>query len=220
MASSLSFYVSEENVELNLNKDASLDIVYDLTFITTSGFQHGIFFNIPSDDTEVISVENENGEAIDYAFMDVDLLKIYLPETKSKGETTTLIVKLKTPEMVFEKGGLAALRFIPTWFDQDIKQMEFKLYLPGLTNDFTESPPSPNHYTEDGRTVISWQFKDIEANEKLEFLVTFPRDMVDEIYPEREFRKTSSLREQDYSWLILPILFVIIVGLFFWYKIK
>ncbi|MFQ6088141.1 MAG: hypothetical protein ACE5K0_04490 [Candidatus Methanofastidiosia archaeon] len=181
------FVIEEENVEITVQKDSSLDMWYFLTIKTTLGPQKGIYFGIPKEDILDYSVTSEN------AMLDVEKqgsrLKIYFPVTANSGDITRLKIHLVVPEMVYkDEEGRVGVQFIPAYWDyQDVNILRVKLIAPeGVTKDELGVDPAPadNFGEENGRAFAYWE-RSLSKGEKFRCGISFPEGYVTNILEEK-----------------------------------
>ena len=154
------FVIEEENVEITVLKDSSLDIWYFLTIETILGPQRGIYFGIPKEDIPDYSVTSGN------TMLDVEKqgtkLKIYFPAIANSGDVTRLKIHLIVPEMVYkDKEGRVGVEFYPAWWDyQRVDVLRVKFIAPeGVTIDELRCYPASadNFAEESGRAFAYWE---------------------------------------------------------------
>ncbi|MCK4247764.1 MAG: hypothetical protein KAX04_04415, partial [Methanomicrobia archaeon] len=174
------FVIEEENVEITVLKDSSLDIWYFLTIKTTLGPQRGIYFGIPKENILDYSVTSGN-TMLDVEKQDTKL-KIYFPATANSGDITKLKIHLIVPEMVYkDEEGRVGVEFYPAWWDyQRVNAMKVKFIAPeGVTTEELGCYPAPadNFGEENGRAFAYWE-RSLSEGERFRCGISFPEGYV------------------------------------------
>jgi len=174
------FVIEEENVEITVLEDSSLDIWYFLTIKTTLGPQRGIYFGIPKEDILDYSVTSGS------TMLDVEKqgtkLKIYFPAVADSGDVTRLKIHLLVPEMVYkDEEGRVGVEFIPVYWDyQDVNILRVKFIAPeGVTKEELGCSPAPadNFGEENGRAFAYWE-RSLSEGQRLRYRISFPEGYV------------------------------------------
>ncbi len=198
------FVIKEENVEITVQNDSSLDIWYFLTIETTSGPQRGIYFGIPKDEITDYSVTSGN------TMLDVEKqgkrLKIYFPEIANTGDITKLKIHLIVPDMVYKDvEGRVGVEFIPAYWDyQDVNILRVKFIAPeGVSKEELGCKPVPadNFGEENGRAFAYWE-RTLSKGERFDCGISFPEGYVTNVLEKNP--------ESDNPSIIIGILFILV----------
>jgi hypothetical protein len=196
-AQDYSFQVQATRVDLYINGDGTVDIVYDITFandpgaspmdIIDVGMPNGTYsparMRASIDGVPITDISEspymEHGVA-------VDLGSRAIPP----GGTGTLHLEATVRNLIYrdsEDAEYASLEFSPNWFGSEFvhgaSYLEVNFHLPpGVTpeepryhrEEFTDA------YVEDGRVVYTWSYDDARADQQYTFGASFPQKYLDE----------------------------------------
>ena len=205
------FVIEEEDVEITVLKDSSLDIWYFLTIKTTSGPQRGIYFGIPKENILDYSVTSGS------TMLDVEKqgtkLKIYFPAVADSGDVTRLKIHLLVPEMVYkDEEGRVGVEFYPAWWDyQQVNALRVKFIAPeGVTKEDLGCYPAPadNFGEEDGRAFAYWE-RVLNSGEKFRCGISFPEGYVTNVAEEKPSASNLSL------FIGLAIIIIVVLAIAF-----
>lgn len=189
------FFVPEFTCRVEVNRDRSLTIAYDIMFRCQTGRSSIDIVDIgfPSKDYDLGSVTAAiDGTSLDRIFPSkyIDIgVEVHLAENAIQpGQDGRFQCVGVNREMVFldaEKDGFASVEFTPTWFDGDILsgKSDFKLeviFPPGAGPDdvvFHKRPFSSSHVTSAGRVVYVWQ-EQRKVDSRYNVGISFPAALV------------------------------------------
>jgi hypothetical protein len=192
LAQDYSFQVQATRVDLYINGDGTVDIVYDITFANDPG----------ASPIDIIDVGMPNGtyspsrmrasidgvpitDISESPYMDygvaVDLGSHAIPP----GRTGTLHLEATVRDLIYrdsDDAEYASFEFSPNWFGSEFVHgstyLEVNFHLPpGVTaeepryhrEEFTDA------YVEDGRVVYTWSYDDARADQQYTFGASFPQ---------------------------------------------
>jgi hypothetical protein len=210
LAQDYSFQVQATRVDLYINGDGTVDIVYDITFANDPGAPPMDIIDVgmpnssysPSgmrasiDGVPITDISEspymEDGVA-------VDLGSHAIPP----GGTGTLHLEATVRNLIYrdrEDAEYASIEFSPNWFSSDFVHgstyLEVNFHLPpGVT------PEEPRYhkveftdaYVEDGRVVYTWSYEDARADQQYTFGASFPQKYLDERVEQTEPASTLSI---------------------------
>ena len=196
------FSIPEFNCAVEVNRDRSLDISYEILFECTPGFSPVDIVDIgfPSDDFSLSDVEagidNHTLDRIYYSTYIDNGVEVHLDEFSIYGgEQGRFRFSGVNGNMVFldtESDDYASMEFSPTWFDGGILSgsSEFTLTVvfpegaePDLVR-YHDRPFTESRVDKDGRVVYVWQeIRRVDSPYMVG--VSFPEDLVDGPLTER-----------------------------------
>jgi hypothetical protein len=186
------FNVAENRVDLYIEQDGSVWVVYDLTFIPEPGSHpfDVVDVGMPNDSYRISDVRATiNGAYLtdisDSPYVQpgvaVELGEFIIPP----GQSGTLHLEALVSDLIYQDSDdseYASIEFSPTWFDSDFVQgptrMEVNFHLPpGVTADepryhkeeFTEA------YFLDDRVVYSWVNEQARGDRQYVYGASFPK---------------------------------------------
>jgi hypothetical protein len=197
VAQNYSFNLKEDHVDVYINQDGTVQIIYDLTFANDSGASpiDVVDVGLPNDTYRISEIRAsiggapltnisdspyvKHGVAVDLGSHDI------LP-----GQTGTLHVEAIVRNMLYQDSKdseYASLEFSPTWFDSQFVHgttlLEVQFYFPpGVTSDEPRyhDQAFTNAYFENDRVVYSWVNESASGSKQYTFGASFPKKYVAE----------------------------------------
>ncbi len=207
------FLIEEENVEVTVQKDSSLDIWYFLTIKTTEGPQQGIYFGIPKEEIIDYTVTSD-GRMLDVEKQGTRL-KIYFPRVAETGDVTRMKIHLIVPKMVYkDEEGRVGVEFYPAWWDyQEVKVLRVKLIAPeGVTlNELGCEPAPADTFDEENGWAFAYWERTLGEGEKFRCGISFPEGYVTNVTEEKPGPDTSSI--------LIGVAIILVVVIFIGYGI-
>lgn len=197
-AQDYSFTVDRMHVQVYIQEDSSLDIVYDITYTNDPG-AHVIDIadvGLPNDYYDLSSATATiNGQPVSGIYESEWLdtgVEVHLGANQiMPGETGTLHLEISNPHMVYqdtEDENYASVRFYPHYYEgtgHGTTDLQLSIYFPpGVQPDetryhdleFTEAE------IEGDRLVMTWVNTEARADQQYQFGVSFPQQYVREVY--------------------------------------
>ena len=189
----VAYSVDKEWVQIWVNKDGSVDILYNITITYTSGKPEGVVtVGMPKKNFQVHYVRDVNGEGLAYQtvsygnFYGVD---VKLGSPVSLNKPYTIIIYASAPEMVCEdevNPGNVGLKFYPSTFDNaegKIGSVRVAIVLPeGVKENevkhLAERIFNGVYNNAEGLLVVYWEESDWLPNEEFWVGVSFPKKYV------------------------------------------
>ncbi len=186
---SVTYRVDKEWVQIWVNKDGTVDIIYNVTLTYTSGSPEGIItIGMPKEDFQIHYVQNEEGENLEYqSFSEEGFygLDIQLSKPITLNMPYTVIVYATVSGMIYEDNmnpGNVGLKFYPSTFDTaeaPIDSVRVAIVLPeGVKEDevkYLENKEFSNVYrNEENLLVVYWERSDWPASGEFWVGVSFP----------------------------------------------
>jgi hypothetical protein len=175
------FVVQEENVEVTINSNATVDIWYFLTIRTTQGPQRGFYLGIPTNTIreyggfqsgQMLTVEKEP-----------DRLKIWFLEEAKTGEVTEVKVGFTAEEMIYpDEEGRLGMEFYPAWWDEEKTEvLRIKFMLPegcDISEVGNYPVPAENRGMEGGKAFVYFERKNLNPGFRFRCGVSFPKKYI------------------------------------------
>jgi hypothetical protein len=189
-AQSYSFEVLELNMQVFVQPDASVKIVYDITFknygspidIVDIGMPHSNY-NLSTMSASINGVNLSTIRDSEYVHPGVEVH--LFGQAIRNGAQGTLHFEFSMPDMVFQdttNKELASLQITPTWFDSDFvrgtSNIQIAVYmLEGIQPDemLYQDVPFTNKALYQGRAVAVWQWPQGTATQAYRVGVSFPQ---------------------------------------------
>ena len=175
------FTVKEENVEVYINNDATVEIWYYFTIETTRGPQRGIYVGIPTNAIFEYA-GSQNGRMLTVE-KETDRLKVFFLDEVQTGAVTEIKVSFIAEGMIYpDEAGRLGVEFIPTWYDDSKTEvLRVKFILPEGC-DISEVGNYPataeNRGMEGGRAFVYFERANLSKGYQFMCGVSFPEQYV------------------------------------------
>jgi hypothetical protein len=175
------FFLKEENVEVTIYNDSTVEIWYFLTIQTTQGPQKGIYLGIPTESVYDFAA-SQNGQLLRVE-KEPERLKIYFLDEVQSGDITDLKVSFLVPDLIYEDTeGRKGMEFIPaSWDEQGIDVLRVKFILPEGC-DISEVGNYPataeNRGMEGGRAFVYFERANLSPGYTFRCGVSFPEQYI------------------------------------------
>jgi len=197
LAQDYRFQVQQNVVNLFINPDGRVQIIYDLTVTADSSSDPLDVFDIglPNDTYNLSEVRASiDGVPLDRIsdspYVDHGVAIELNSQAIRPGQTGTLHVEATVRDMIYQDSDdaeYASLEFAPTWFDSGFVygstylQVNFH-FPPGVTSEEPRyhSQPFTDARVEDGRVVYTWINQDASASREYVFGASFPKAYLQE----------------------------------------
>jgi hypothetical protein len=187
----VAYRVDKEWMQIWVNKDGSIDILYNITLTYTSGSPEGIVtIGMPKKDFQIQYVKDIEGNSLEYNPIsngDFHGVEIKLRGPVNLNKPNTMIVYAVVPEMIYKdesNPGNVGLKIYPSTFDDaeaPIGNIRAAIVLP---EDVREDEikylavPRSIFRNEEGSLVIYWESSDWPSYEEFWIGVSFPEKYV------------------------------------------
>ncbi len=191
------FVLAENNVDLYINQDGTVRIVYDLTIVTNLDSPAVYVFDIglPNNTYRLSEIQASiDGTPLtdlsDSPYVTPGVAVELGPHAIQPGDAGTLHFEAIVRDMIYQDSKddeYASLEFAPTYFDSDLAhgttRMAVRFHLPpGVQPDepryhdreFTDA------YVEEGRVVYEWVLEDASPSREYVFGASFPKQYLAE----------------------------------------
>ncbi len=197
-AQDYSFTVDRMHVQVYIQEDSSIDIVYDITYTNDPG-AHVIDIadvGLPNDYYDLSSATATiNGQPVSGIYESEWLdtgVEVHLGANQiMPGETGTLHLEISNPHMVYqdtEDENYASVRFYPHYYESTghgTTDLQLSIYFPpGVQPDETKyhDQEFTQAYIDGDRPVMIWAIPNARADQQYQFGVSFPQQYVREVY--------------------------------------
>jgi len=198
LAQDYSFTVDRMHVQVYIQEDSSVDIVYDITYTNDPG-AHVIDIadvGLPNDYYDLSSATATiNGQSVSGIYESEWLdtgVEVHLGANQiMPGETGTLHLEISNPHMVYqdtEDENYASVRFYPHYYEgtgHGTTDLQLSIYFPpGVQPDETRyhDQEFTQAYIDGDRPVMIWAIPNARADQQYQFGVSFPQQYVREVY--------------------------------------
>jgi hypothetical protein len=192
LAQNYSFNVAENRVDLYINGDGTINIVYDITFANDQGASpiDVVDIGMPNSTYDLSNVRASiNGAPLtrisDSPYVKPGIAVELGPNAIPPGRTGTLHLEATVHDLIYQDSKdaeYASLEFSPTWFDsqfvQGLTRLEVNFHLPpGVTADeprYHDVPFTEARF-EDDRVVYTWIDEAARGDKQYVFGASFPQ---------------------------------------------
>jgi hypothetical protein len=187
-AQTLVYHLEHEWVRIWINKDGTIDLLYDIRVACDSGTLHWVEVGQPNHDFTIGEAFDENNNQLptndtsgsgDYK-VKVDLVDI------NAGESVRFNLTTNVGRMIWQdttNPGNVGMQFTPTWYPVGINNLRLRIVTPPGVNQsdlktLTGVPWNSSDYN-DGPFAVYWERSNLVPNQKYTFGVSFPAQFVD-----------------------------------------
>jgi len=191
LCSSVAYRVDKVWVQIYVNKDGSMDLIYNITITYISGAPEGIItIGMPKRDFKVHYVQNAEGGNLSYQtilYRDFYGVDIALNKPIILNKPYTIIAYILVPEIIYddtENPGNVGLKFYPSTFDGAeglIGSIRVKIVLPeGVKRDEVKYAERKfdSIYKEGDLLAVYWEEESWPPSEEFWVGVSFPKKYV------------------------------------------
>ena len=180
-AQSPEFFLEEENVEVTIYNDSTVEIWYFLTIHTTKGPQRGIYLGIPNESIYDFAA-SQNGQLLRVE-KESEALKIYFLDEAQSGDVTELKVSFLVQGMVYpDTEGRLGMEFIPAyWNDQRLDVLRVKFILPegcDISDVGNYPATAENRGMEGGKAFVYFERANLTPGYTFRCGVSFPEQYI------------------------------------------
>lgn len=223
LAQSYSFYVPEMRMQVYVQPDASVRIIYDITFENTN-YGHAIDIvdiGTPHEDYDISNMKaSVDGVSLSTirtsTYIDTGVEVHLGSQAISQGETGTFHFEFTMPDLVYQDvtdRDYASLQITPTWFDESSVQgttnLQIAIHMPeGVEPEeirYQEEPFSQKAIFE-GRTVALWSWPATKLRGPHMVGVSFPKRGMDQVVTMTIFQLTRKWLEDNPTARFLVVL--------------
>jgi len=182
-----SYYIPKQQDQLAIKEDGSVELVRYFEFaVNTSSSDSGteIWVGLPTSRTRVSSVKDQEGKDVKFQTRSSQgeyLLILSGFEAIKPGTSRAFTVTATIPDFLFPDNrnqGYVTMQYIPGWWSSEVKVQDIAVILPGKVEK-SEIKTGSRLWDgiaqkESGAYVVTWQFRDLRANEKVSINIGFP----------------------------------------------
>jgi hypothetical protein len=189
-AQDIEYYLNHEWAKIWINKDGTIDLLYNITITCTQGVIQYVKVGQPRPDFEIGQAKDEEGHILrtsdarsgEYYAVRVNL---YNPISASQSVRFTLLTNVG--HMIWEdegNPGNVGMQFTPCWWDARVDELRIAVVLPqGVTTENVRCTPDWNNaYSdpdEENRLVLYWEKQNLQPNDQFPCGVSFPKEYVE-----------------------------------------
>jgi hypothetical protein len=195
LAQNLSFSLDPEGVQIWINQNGSIDLLYNITLKMDYGSSdlHWLEIGQPLRDFTIGEAVDQNGnvlQASDSSSGQEYKVRVQLHSTLVAGQTLGFSLLTNVANMIYNDTmnlGNYGMQFIPAWLSvAQVPDLRVKIFLPEGVNKSTvkTSVNWDNADFESGRLFVYWERKNLAAGEHpYNFGVSFPKEYLPNYEP-------------------------------------
>ncbi len=212
-AQNIRFHLEHQYAKIWVNKDGSIDLLYDIEIACDSERIKTVWVGQPVEDFTLGEAFDEEGNVLKISkdFEEGFDVKVEFSFPIPAGESLRFNLTTNVQKMVWldeENPGNVGLIFVPTWWGEVVKELRVLIVLPegAIVEQVRNTPDWDNTFTEEqtGRLALYWERSDLKPNERFTVGVSFPKELVD------RYEVPQKGKKGPLTGLILRIFFPII----------
>ena len=189
-AQEIEYHLNHEWVKIWVNKDGTIDLLYDIEITCNQGVIHYVNIGQPNGDFTIGEAKDVEGHVLsasDVSSGNYYAVRVYLQNPIYTGQSARFTLLTNVGRMIWEdedNPGNVGMQFIPCWWNADVDNLRVAVVLPkGVTTENVKCTPDwDNAYNdpeEDNKLVIYWERQNLSPNEKFSCGVSFPKEYVE-----------------------------------------
>jgi hypothetical protein len=195
-AQNLSFSLDPEGVQIWINQNGSIDVLYNITLKMDSNSSdlHWLEIGQPKRDFTIGEARDQYGNVLqtsDSSSGEDYKVRVQLHSTLIAGQTLSFSLMTNVARMIYNDDkmnpGNVGMQFIPAWLSMArVPDLRVKIFLPeGVDKNMVKTEITwDNADLEGGRLFVYWERKDLAAGQHdYNFSVSFPKGYVQNYEP-------------------------------------
>ncbi|MDH5449141.1 MAG: hypothetical protein OEY24_00935 [Candidatus Bathyarchaeota archaeon] len=214
-AQNLVYHLEHEWVNIWINEDGTIDLLYDVTIVCDEGVLHWIEIGQPNYDFKIGQAFDENNnelDAVDSSYQGDYKVQVDV-EDLNAGKSVRFNLTTNVGHMIWKDTqnlGNVGMQFTPTWFPVRIDNLRVRIVTPsGVTESNLKTITGAewdNADYEDGNFAVYWERHNLAPSQKYTFGVSFPEEFVQHYEVQKDFLQTYG------PWIaVLIVLFLVVV---------
>ncbi|MDH5451357.1 MAG: hypothetical protein OEX77_10760 [Candidatus Bathyarchaeota archaeon] len=209
------YHIEKQWIKIWINKNGTIDLFYNLTFVCDSGVFTWIRIGQPNKDFTIWSCVDEYDRNLTTTKIVDDWtgVTIFFKDAIQIGEKITILLLTNVDRMIWEdemNPGNVALLFNATWWEVNVVDLRIAAVLPENVKkeEIVSGEIQWNEtYAEEERWVAYWERSNLHPNEQFQIGVGFPEKYVDTYYSKRPWDWLGGVLTS----LVLPVVAVSII---------
>ncbi len=226
-AQTLTWEIQEEYYEITINKDGTINLNLHLKTLVTQGqIKRYINVGLPSPSIEEINVKTDHGVKKYEVSKSGEWsgVTIYIEKPVKQREILTAEISAKIDHMIYSdelNPGNVGMLFTAAWWESPpakIRDLRIKVILPegvDISEVKTTEELWMNYGTENGRTWIYWEKKDLGEKERYTVGVSFPEQYMEKYVKPEEKTISDTIGMLIGAFLVFSVPLIIFVSIAF-----
>ena len=185
-AQGLVYHLEHEWVKIWINRDGTIDLLYDVIIVCDAGTLHWFEIGQPNQDFTIGEALDENDNqlsAVDSSSQGNYKVRIDVADLNA-GESIRFNLTTNVGRMISkddQNPGNVGMLFLPSWFPVTIRNLRVKIVLPDGVGegDVKTNVNWDNAEYEGDNFAVFWERHNLAPNQKYRFGVSFPAEFVD-----------------------------------------
>jgi len=187
-AAEIEYYLNHEWVKIWVNKDGTIDLLYDIEITCTQGRINYVNVGQPNRDFTIGEAKDGEGHVLsvsDVSSGEYYAVRVYLFNPIYAGQSVRFTLLTNVGHMIWEDNSKnVGMQFIPCWWDTKVNDLRVAVVLPeGVTTENVKCTPNWNNAyydsEEENKLVIYWERQNLSPNEKFSCGISFPKEYVE-----------------------------------------
>ncbi|MGB9135488.1 MAG: hypothetical protein WCC63_07920 [Candidatus Bathyarchaeia archaeon] len=215
-AQTLEYHLEHEWARIWINKDGTIDLLYDIQIACDSGTLHWVEVGQPNSDFiigEAYDEDNNQLPATDSSSPGDYKVRVDLVDLNA-GESVRFNLTTNVGRMVREdttNPGNVGLQFTPTWYPVEVGNLRLRIVTPQGVNQtnlktLTDMPWDNADYN-DGPFAVYWERSNLAPDQKYMFGVSFPQQFVN------HYEIAPGLLETYGPWIVVFAVLSLLIGI-------
>ena len=215
------YHIEKQWIKIWINKDGTIDLLHNLTFVCDTGNFTWITVGQPNKDFMIWSCVDQYNRSLTATKIVDDWtgVEIYFKDVLYPGQKITIILLTNVDRMVWEDemnpGNVCVMFTLWGWKEGWIDDLEIAVVLPeGVRKNETlhgEENPWNNLFSdpqEEGKLVAYWNQSNLPPDAKFPIATSFPNDYVENYYSKSPWDRVGGIIVS----LVLPVVAISIIA--------
>ena len=210
------YHIEKQWIKIWINKDGTIDLLYNLTFVCDTGNFTWITIGQPNKDFTIWSCVDQYGRNLTTTKIVDDWtgVRIYFKDEIQTGQKITILLLTNVDRMIWEdelNPGNVSMLFTATWWEVNVVNLRIAVVLPENVKEeeiLSGEIEWDDAHIEDGRWVVYWERSNLLPNEQFQIGVGFPEEYVDKYYSKGPWDWLSGILVS----LVLPVVALSIIA--------
>ena len=210
------YHIEKQWIKIWINKDGTIDLLYNLTFVCDTGTFKWITIGQPNKDFTVWSCVDQYGRNLTTTKLVDDWIgvRIDFKDEIQTGQNLTILLLTNVDRMIWEdemNPGNVSMLFNATWWEVNVVNLRIAAVLPANVKreEILSGETQWNWtYVEEERWVAYWERSNLHPNEQVQIGVSFPEEYVDTYYSKGPWDWLGGVLTS----LVLPVVAVSIIA--------
>jgi hypothetical protein len=212
------YNVNHEWVQIFINQDGTIDLIYNMSLTVTQGRLTAFDVGMPNRDFTIGQAVDQFGNQLHTYSYTPDVASVDFKQQVNAGESIWYTISTNVANMIYNdttNPGNYGMQFIPQWIsDTSINDVRVQIVLPSGVQ-VGDVKTTQNYYngtsTVEGKLAVYWEKASLAPNEQLTLGVSFPAQYMPNYTPSTSGGGGSS----GFETVFIAVALIVVFGIIF-----